>query len=1216
MARTIEIVVDGADGAYQAMVKRVTDSNERMTRDVVRGAAQTAAAFNNVSGVLVKLPGVLGTIAGAFGVTFGAGAIIAFTKNVIDAAGQIDDLSKRTGFSRQTLSGLKSTIEENGGSLEGFATAINKAQKSLADIEGDGRKAAQAFAAMGLDVKKLQSSTPEKFFEQFAEALSKVENQNQKVAIATRVMGKAGAEQIPVVLELADKFKDLRERGVSDENIKQLDKFGDAMTRLKNSTIGLVQEGLAKFLALSDRVFGISGVAQAQNAITNASKQVAQLDAQIKILQESPAAKRSTALEQFGFKTGREQELLTLQEKRAAAAANLLNASRELDRLQLAERDKPPVGGPSGFPDEEKINKAVEAIEQAKTKLAQLTLASAEAARAQGDFTVDVRALAVAMIEQEKNAELLAAAHNNTLTPALRTLIEAQRTAKIAQLDATEADKARARVVATANIQLEAETDLAKITAEAWDLYRQSLEKENQATLAAIDSERQLGDILADRVGILGKTTEAEALRLQNQIKFLEAQKKFQAAQDADTAAGKAKLGIIDAQITNAQLQLQKLGSVTVDIGQHIGNTLNDIFTALITGTLKSVDVGKSALATVGRIATDIFQQAITKKLSFETTLFQNIQGLPGQANSALAAGAAALPGGQSSTGVGGFLQQIFGGGVGTTGGGGFLSGLGNLFGLLPSGLSLGGLAGAGLGGFGLAKLTGAGGLGQGLSSIGSILGNVLGAINPGTVSLLGSTFSGSTVSGIIGSLAGDVLGPALGGLVGDFILPGIGSLLGILFGQLFSHVPNPTVELQAKFSGIFYDALQDLFKPGTVTTNITRTQDIAGSIAKQVKTEVQQILETLSKQWTDILNIFPITVRETMIPGLDRANEILNTIFSRLKFTEGGSHDIAEEIKLLQGVSGPHRFFFALRETIGLGIAESLKAAGLGEAAGLVPSAFTGLPDTVKSRQDAFKAAGLLPPKGDEGKNKEAIDAFITALKDFAGITGGLAKVSPGGVGQFLTAPDLAALNEQISSVLSITEGEQFTEGVNQLKERIKPVLDFLQQSLSDTANIFGRGLIAALEAATESDAKVAFLNNLGQGAKDLIFKGITDAFIASAQFNDLLAPIQQTIRQFTQEAIATGATPDIDAFRAAILPAIENISTRAETLAPLIAELQKLGLDVKNALGLITATPTTPSPTTININIDQFTGTEEDTRALARRLDDYLSGRLAPAA
>jgi len=33
------------------------------------------------------------------------------------------------------------------------------------------------------------------------------------------------------------------------------------------------------------------------------------------------------------------------------------------------------------------------------------------------------------------------------------------------------------------------------------------------------------------------------------------------------------------------------------------------------------------------------------------------------------------------------------------------------------------------------------------------------------------------------------------------------------------------------------------------------------------------------------------------------------------------------------------------------------------------------------------------------------------------------------------------------------------------------------------------------------------------------------------------------------------------------------------------------------------------------ININIDQFTGTEEDTRALARRLDDYLSGRLAPA-
>ena len=111
---------------------------------------------------------------------------------------------------------------------------------------------------MGLNVDDLVKASPEQFFEKFAAALSKVEGQNNRVAIATRVMGKAGAEQIPIVLELADKFKTLREQGVSDDAIKQLDKFGDALTRLKNKAMGLAEEGLAALIRGFDRLFKIS----------------------------------------------------------------------------------------------------------------------------------------------------------------------------------------------------------------------------------------------------------------------------------------------------------------------------------------------------------------------------------------------------------------------------------------------------------------------------------------------------------------------------------------------------------------------------------------------------------------------------------------------------------------------------------------------------------------------------------------------------------------------------------------------------------------------------------------------------------------------------------------------------------------------------------------------------------------------------------------------
>ena len=78
------------------------------------------------------------------------------------------------------------------------------------------------------------------------------------------------------------------------------------------------------------------------------------------------------------------------------------------------------------------------------------------------------------------------------------------------------------------------------------------------------------------------------------------------------------------------------------------------MFTALISGTLKAVDVGKAATGTLGRIASDIFSQTIKDKLKFELNLFNNLKQLPTQMNNALASG-----------GGGGLGLRIFGYGGG-----------------------------------------------------------------------------------------------------------------------------------------------------------------------------------------------------------------------------------------------------------------------------------------------------------------------------------------------------------------------------------------------------------------------------------------------------------------------------------------------------------------------------------------------------------------------
>ena len=109
-----------------------------ITELIVRLKDEVSANSSKISQSLGGLNNQIRNFAGALGVTFGAGAIVGLIKNIVDLGCQLQDLSDRTGISAQTLSGLKSTLEEGGVSIEQFAKGISFAQKSLGDITGTG----------------------------------------------------------------------------------------------------------------------------------------------------------------------------------------------------------------------------------------------------------------------------------------------------------------------------------------------------------------------------------------------------------------------------------------------------------------------------------------------------------------------------------------------------------------------------------------------------------------------------------------------------------------------------------------------------------------------------------------------------------------------------------------------------------------------------------------------------------------------------------------------------------------------------------------------------------------------------------------------------------------------------------------------------------------------------------------------------------------------
>src|SRR5207245_1088265 len=102
----------------------------------------------------------------------------------------------------------------------------------------------------------------------------------------------------------------------------------------------------------------------------------------------------------------------------------------------------------------------------------------------------------------------------------------------------------------------------------------------------------------ADRLDLAGKSEEADQVRLQARITYLEKIKEIQTALNEDTR-------LTNAQIATAQAQLYKVGTLTLNLGSHIANTLSTMFNALISGTLRAVDIGKAAIGFIGNVVTD-----------------------------------------------------------------------------------------------------------------------------------------------------------------------------------------------------------------------------------------------------------------------------------------------------------------------------------------------------------------------------------------------------------------------------------------------------------------------------------------------------------------------------------------------------------------------------------------------------------------------------------
>lgn len=232
---------------------RTADSALRMAESQARNAQSIQALKTGFI--------ALGTVAA----TSLIAAAVAFDR-LVKSAGDFQDAAEKIGDTAENVASLAVSAAVGGTNLEGLVSASVRLTKGLTGVDDESKAAGAAIEALGLDVAKFKALAPADQFETVAKALENFEDGASKTAVAVALFGKAGAEMLPFLKELASGAG--RQNILTSEQIRLADEYSDKQKRLRTE-ISLYAQAIATELlpayndltgAFLDVIKGMAGV--------------------------------------------------------------------------------------------------------------------------------------------------------------------------------------------------------------------------------------------------------------------------------------------------------------------------------------------------------------------------------------------------------------------------------------------------------------------------------------------------------------------------------------------------------------------------------------------------------------------------------------------------------------------------------------------------------------------------------------------------------------------------------------------------------------------------------------------------------------------------------------------------------------------------------------------------------------------------------------------
>lgn len=191
----------------------------------------------------------LGDLAEAFVAAFAIEKVVDFVKEVAELGEVAERTAAMLGLTVEQVTDLQFAAAVTGGSSEGMTRALEQLERAMSDAHSATSVQAAAFQSLGIstDFLKQHQNDLMGVLEQVSARFSETADGPAKTAIAMALLGRSGAEMIPLLDQGADGFAELKKQA-QDAGVELSGPVaaGMAQTAENNNKLGQAWQGLGE----------------------------------------------------------------------------------------------------------------------------------------------------------------------------------------------------------------------------------------------------------------------------------------------------------------------------------------------------------------------------------------------------------------------------------------------------------------------------------------------------------------------------------------------------------------------------------------------------------------------------------------------------------------------------------------------------------------------------------------------------------------------------------------------------------------------------------------------------------------------------------------------------------------------------------------------------------------------------------------------------------